>query len=74
VEPGRLTDSEALVVLTIVITMLAILVVAGLVVAYVAFPHRGEDLPEAPWLGESMGWAAEAVPTIEAPEEASRQR
>jgi len=60
--------------LFIVVTMLVILVVAGLVVAYVAFPHRGEDLPGAPWLGEAMGWAGEAVPTIEAPEEASRQR
>lgn len=61
--------------LTIVITMLVILVVAGLVVAYVAFPHRGEELPGVPWLGEAMGRAADAAPTLdETDADASRQR
>ena len=51
--------------LFIVISMLVIVGVAGLVVAFVAFPHRGEELPGVPWLGETMGRAADAMPTIE---------
>lgn len=39
-----------------------------LVVTYVAYPHRGEDLPAAPWLGEAMSRAADAAPTVR-PEE-----
>jgi hypothetical protein len=34
--------------------MLAILVVACAVVVYVAYPHRGENVPGAPWLGDAM--------------------
>ena len=48
----------------IVIAMLVIVAVAGLVVAFVAFPHRGEELPGAPWLGEAMTNAADAMPTL----------
>lgn len=51
--------------LFLVITMLVILLVAGTVVLYVAFPHRGEPVPAAPWLGEAMARAADALPTIE---------
>ena len=51
--------------LAIVIVMVLILVVAGLVTAYVAFPHRGEPMPAAPWLGEAMAKAADAAPVIE---------
>ena len=36
----------------LVVAMLVILVLAGLVVLYVAFPHRGEDVPAAPWVGD----------------------
>ncbi len=49
----------------IVLMMLGILLVAGVVVVYVAFPHRGEDIPGAPWLGEAMNRAADAVPVLE---------
>lgn len=45
--------------------MAVIVVVAGLVVAFVAFPHRGETLPGAPWLGETMGRTADAMPTLD---------
>ena len=38
----------------IVVSMVVIVLVAGVVAAYVAFPHRGEDLPGAPWLGRLM--------------------
>ncbi|CAI9419028.1 hypothetical protein [Nocardioides sp. T2.26MG-1] len=54
--------------LPIVVVMMLILVLAGLVVLYVAYPHRGEQIPAAPWLGEAMTKAVEAAPTI-APEE-----
>lgn len=51
--------------IAIVLIMLAVLVVAGLVVVYVAYPHRGEEVPGAPWLGDVMTRAADAVPTLE---------
>ena len=44
--------------------MAAIVAVAALVVTYVAYPHRGEEVPNAPWLGEAMTRAADAVPTL----------
>lgn len=50
--------------LAIVLTMLAIVVVAGLVLVYVAFPHRGEQVPAAPWLGDAMAKAVDAAPTL----------
>jgi hypothetical protein len=56
-------------VLFVVVTMLVVLVVAGLVVVYVAFPHRGAKVPSAPWLGEMMNRAAGAAPVLE-PEDA----
>jgi hypothetical protein len=52
-------------VLAVFIVMLGVLVVAGLVVLYVAYPHRGEELPAAPWLGEAMSRAADAAPLVE---------
>ena len=51
--------------LFVVISMLVVLVVAGLVVVYVAYPHRGEELPAAPWLGDAMTKAADAAPVLE---------
>ena len=51
--------------LWMLIAMLLILVTAGVVVAYVAFPHRGEDLPVAPWLGDAMKRGVDAMPTLE---------
>ena len=50
--------------LYIVITMLVCLVVAGLVVVYVAYPHRGEKMPAVPWLGDALGRAADVAPVI----------
>ena len=51
--------------LVIIIVMVLIVALAGLVVAYVAYPHRGEELPAAPWLGDVMSRAADAAPTLE---------
>jgi hypothetical protein len=52
-------------VLFILISMLVIVVVAGLVVTFVAFPHRGEDIPGAAWLGDGMAKAVDVLPTLE---------
>ena len=43
--------------IAIVVAMVVILVLAGVVVVYVAFPHRGEDVPVRR-LGDAMGRAA----------------
>jgi hypothetical protein len=50
---------------TLVIAMLVILVLAALVVLYVAFPHRGEDVPAAPWLGDALRKGVESAPTLD---------
>lgn len=51
--------------LVIVLAMLACLVVAGLVVAYVAYPHRGEQMPRTPWLGTALRRTVEKAPTLD---------
>jgi hypothetical protein len=51
--------------LFLVIAMLVILVLAGLVVLYVAFPHRGEDVPAVPWLGDVMRKGVDVAPTLD---------
>jgi hypothetical protein len=48
----------------IVLAMIAILAVACLVVVYVAYPHRGEEMPSAPWVGEALRKTVDAVPTL----------
>ncbi|GAB7004474.1 hypothetical protein JCM18899A_19470 [Nocardioides sp. AN3] len=55
--------------LLIVISMLVILVLAALVLVYAAFPHRGETVPGAPWLGDALEKAADAAPLIEPSDE-----
>lgn len=44
-----------------VLLMLVILLAAGAVVVYVAFPHRGEEVPGAPWLGEAVQRGVDTV-------------
>jgi len=48
-------------VVVLVLLMFAILLVAGAVVVYVAYPHRGEEVPGAPWLGEAMQRGVDTV-------------
>lgn len=60
--------------LIVFISMLVILVVAGLVVLYVAYPHRGEEVPAAPWLGDAMSRAVDAAPLVEPEYEESDRR
>ncbi|QIK76993.1 hypothetical protein [Nocardioides piscis] len=50
--------------LAIVLMMLLVLVISGGVVAYVAYPHRGEELPVAPQLGDVMRKGVDSLPTI----------
>jgi hypothetical protein len=61
-------------VLTIAFVMIGILVLAGLVVLYVAFPHRGEDVPAVPWVGDVMRKGASALPTIDETDEVFLRR
>lgn len=49
----------------LVVAMLVILVLAGLVVLYVAFPHRGEDVPYVGWLGRLLRRGVDTVPTLD---------
>jgi hypothetical protein len=49
----------------LVVAMLVALVLAGLVVLYVAFPHRGEDVPHVPWLGRLLRKGVDNAPTLD---------
>jgi hypothetical protein len=51
--------------MVLVVAMLVILVLAGLVVVYVAFPHRGEDVPYAGWLGRLLHRGVQQAPTLD---------
>jgi hypothetical protein len=55
----------------LVIAMLVILVLAGLVVLYVAFPHRGEDVPYVGWLGRLLRKGVDTAPTLDNTADAS---
>ena len=50
--------------LYVALAVLLSLVVAGVVVLYVAYPHRGESVPGVPWLGDALGRAADAAPVL----------
>ena len=49
----------------VVLMMLVILLLAAAVVLYVAYPHRGESVPAAPWLGRALQRGAERLPHID---------
>jgi hypothetical protein len=49
----------------ILFAMIAILLLAGVVVLYVAYPHRGEDVPNAPWVGEALRKGVNRLPTLD---------
>jgi len=52
-------------VLFVLLAILLSLAVSGVVVLYVAYPHRGEQVPGVPWLGDAMAKAVDAAPVIE---------
>ena len=49
----------------IVVAMVSIMLMAGLIVLYVAFPHRGEDMPHTPWVGDAMRRGVQKLPTLD---------
>ena len=59
--------------ISILVTMLVILVLAGLVVVYVAYPHRGEAMPNLPWVGDAMKKGVDALPTLDNQREREHQ-
>jgi hypothetical protein len=59
--------------LSILFAMLIIVALAGLVVLYVAFPHRGEDVPHVPWVGEAMRKGVDTLPTLDNQRERARE-
>lgn len=52
-------------VFSVIFAMLLILVAAAAVVVYVAYPHRDQEVPGAPWLGEAMKRGVESLPTLQ---------
>ena len=48
-----------------IVLMLGILVLAGTVVVYVAYPHRGQEVPQLPWVGDALRRGVEALPTLD---------
>lgn len=59
----QLTRGELLMFL-ILLVLLGAVGVAALVVVYVAYPHRGEQVPRAPWLGEALAKGVSALPVL----------
>lgn len=55
------------------IILFVALVSAGAVVVYVLYPHRDEEVPYAPWLGEAMRKGVDALPTIDNLEDSPRR-
>ena len=51
--------------LAIVLMMSLGVLVAAAVAVYVAYPHRGEEMPVAPQLGDAMRKGVDALPTHE---------
>jgi hypothetical protein len=54
--------------LMIVVVMLLILGLAALVITFAAYPNRGQQVPKAPWLGEALNRAVDAMPNLENPD------
>jgi hypothetical protein len=51
--------------ISIMLAMLGIVLLAALVVLYVAFPHRGQEVPNAPWVGDAMRKGVNLLPTLD---------
>ena len=49
----------------ILLAMIGIVLLAALVVVYVAYPHRGEEVPNLPWVGEAMRKGVQRLPTLD---------
>ncbi|MFJ9388177.1 hypothetical protein ACIRON_05120 [Nocardioides sp. NPDC101246] len=53
-----------LTILVIFVAMLLILTLAGLVIVYTVFPHRGQKMPYVSKLGAAMERAVDTAPTL----------
>lgn len=51
--------------LVLTLFLLLILLLAGVVVLYVAYPHRGHAMPVVPVVGEAMRSAVDAFPVLD---------
>jgi hypothetical protein len=52
-------------VLVVLLAMLGIVLLASLVVVYVAYPHRDREVPSAPWIGRAMRRGVARLPTLD---------
>jgi uncharacterized membrane protein len=52
-------------VVLMLFAMLVIVLTAGLVVLYVAYPHRGEEVPNVPWVGDALRRGVARLPTLD---------
>lgn len=50
--------------LAVVLMTVLSLAVGALVLAYVAYPHQGQEVPRVPWLGAWMRSRVERLPLI----------
>jgi hypothetical protein len=60
-----LITSGGTTVLAIILMMTLGVLLAGAVAVYVAYPHRGEQIPVVPQLGDAMRKGVDALPTLE---------
>jgi hypothetical protein len=60
--------------LFILLAMLGIVALAAVVVVYVAYPHRGQDVPNASWVGDALRKGVDALPTLDNQREREHQR
>ena len=58
----------------ITVFMLGCLLLAATVVVYVAYPHRGHDVPAAPWISRAMRDGVSRLPTLSSSEQDRRHR
>lgn len=49
----------------IFLAMLLIMATAGVIFLYVAFPHRGEEIPHTPWVGTALRKGVKKLPTLD---------
>lgn len=53
-----------LTILVIFVAMFLIVALAGAVIVYTVFPHRGRKMPYAPRIGAAMEKAVDTAPTL----------
>lgn len=49
----------------VLLAMLGIVLLAALVLVYVAFPRRGHAVPSLPWVGEALRRGVARLPTLD---------